>query len=106
MRPVRLRPLAEQDLVDQTNYYANEAGVELAERFFNTAVETLQTVGDRPEGGSLRIGELSEVDGLRVRRIRGFPSGWFYFVRSDFVDVVRLLGFAQDLPGELADLDE
>ena len=103
MTQVRLRPLAEEDLVEQTQYYLTEAGADLAERFFDTAVETLRTVGDRPDGGSLRIGELCGIDGLRVRRIPGFPTGWFYFVRPDFVDVVRLLGFAQDLPTELAD---
>jgi hypothetical protein len=31
--------------------------------------------------------------------------GWFYFVRSDHVDVVRLLADAQNLPVILADLD-
>ena len=101
MTQVRLRPLAEEDLVGQTQYYLTEAGTEVAERFFDTAIETLNTVGDRPEGGSLRIGELCGIEGLRVRRIPGFPSGWFYFVRPDFVDVVRLLAFAQDLPAEL-----
>ena len=105
MTQVRLRPLAEEDLVEQTQYYLAEAGTDLAERFFDTAAETLNTVGDQPEGGSLRIGELCEIEGLRVRRIPGFPSGWFYFVRPGFVDVVGLLGFAQDLPTELADLD-
>ena len=105
MTQVRLRPLAEQDLVDQAQYYVTEAGSDLAERFFDSAVDALKIVGDRPEGGSLRIGELCEMDGLRVRRIAGFPSGWFYFIRPEFVDVVRLLGFAQDLPAELNDLD-
>ena len=105
MTQVRLRPLAEQDLVDQTRYYGNEAGPDLAERFFDTATETLKIVGDRPEGGSLRIGELCEMDGLRIRRIPGFPAGWFYFIRTEFVDVVRLLGFSQDLPAELDGLD-
>lgn len=104
MTQVRLRPLAEVDLVDQTRYYAAEADASVAERFFDTAIETLAVVADRPEGGSLRIGELCAIDGLRVRRIPGFPSGWFYFIRPDHIDVVRLLGFAQDLPAELSDL--
>lgn len=104
MTEVQLRPMAEQDLVDQTHYYATEAEPVLAQRYFDTAIETLQTIGARPEGGSLRIGELCGIDGLRIRRITGFPSAWFYFVRTDHVDVVRLLGFAQDLPSELSDL--
>ena len=102
MTQVRLRPLAEQDLVEQTQYYLAEAGADLAKRFFDTAVETLKTAGDRPAGGSLRIGELCGIDSLRVRKISGVPTGWFYFIRPEFVDEVRLLGFAQDLPSELA----
>jgi len=46
MTQVRLRPLAEQDLVDQTRSCAHGAGPDLAERFFDTAAETLQIVGD------------------------------------------------------------
>jgi toxin ParE1/3/4 len=51
------------------------------------------------------VGELCDIPGLRVRRIEGFPVGWFYFVRPDHADVVRLLSDAQDLPVILADLE-
>lgn len=105
MIDVRLRPLAEQDLVEQTRYYKSEPGPAVAERFFDAAIAGLQIVAGRPEGGSLRIGELCDIDGLRVRRLPGFPSGWFYFIRPGFIDVVRLLGFAQDLPAQLGDVD-
>ena len=103
MTQVRLRPLAENDLVEQTRYYASEGGKALGERFFDAAIATLDTIGNRPKGGSLRIGELCEIESLRVRRVKDFPCGWFYFVRDDHVDVVRLLGYAQDLPVELSD---
>ena len=48
-------------------------------------------------------GELCEIPGLRVRRIAGFPCGWYYFVRTSHVDVVRLLADAEDLPAILRD---
>lgn len=105
MTPVRLRPLAEADLVAQTRYYVSKGGEELGARFFDTAISTLDTVGTRPEGGSLRIGELCEIESLRVRQVKGFPCGWFYIIRDDHVDVVRLLGYAQDLPAELSELE-
>lgn len=105
MNQVRLRPLAETDLVEQARYYAGEGGEELGGRFFDTAISTLETVGYRPEGGSLRIGELCEIEALRVRQVKGFPCGWFYFIRDDHIDVVRLLGYAQDLPAELSELE-
>ena len=50
-----------------------------------------------PGTGSPRLGELWDIPGLRMRRIEGFPCGWFYFVRTDHLDVVRLLADAQDL---------
>jgi hypothetical protein len=32
-----------------------------------------------------------------MRRVEGFPCGWFYLVRANHLDVVRLLADAQDL---------
>ena len=55
--------------------------------------------------GRRGIGELSGIPGLRVLRIAGFPCGWFYFVGTDDIDVVRLLAHAQDLTSILSELD-
>lgn len=104
MHELRLRPAAERDLVQRTRYYEGEGGAALATRFFDAAMEALDAVTQRPEGGSLRIGELCDIEGLRVRRVPGFPCGWFYFSGNEVVDVVRLLAYAQDLPGELSEL--
>jgi hypothetical protein len=41
-----------------------------------------------------------------MRRINGFPCGWYYFVRPDHLDVVRLLADTQDLAAILDDLTE
>lgn len=98
-----LRPLAEADLIERTHYYRREGGDSLGERFFDAAVTALGAIGRMPVAGSPRIGELCGIPGLRVRRVLGFPCGWFYFVAEDHVDVVRLLADAQDLPTILAD---
>lgn len=105
MTIARLRPLAETDLVERTRYYRTEGGTELGSRFFDAAVASLRAIDKMPGAGSPRPGELCDIPGLRVRRIEGFPVGWFYFVRSDHADVVRLLADAQNLPVILADLD-
>ena len=94
-RPV-LRPQAEVDLVERARYFRDEGGSDLGERFFDTAMTALDVIGRMPGAGSLRVGELCGIDGLRVRRIPDFPCGWFYFTRNDRVDVVRLLADAQD----------
>jgi toxin ParE1/3/4 len=100
----RLRPLAEADLVERTRYYSAERGTDLTVRFFDAAVASLRAIEKMPNAGSPRVGELCDIPRLRVRRIEGFPVGWFYIVRPDHADVVRLLSDAQDLP-VMADLD-
>jgi toxin ParE1/3/4 len=99
---IRLRPRAEEDLVERTRYCLEHAGDRVADQFFRIAMETLQAVERMPGAGSPRIGELCDIPGLRARRIEGFPCSWLYFV-GPHVDVVRLLAHAQDLPSLLAD---
>lgn len=105
MSVARLRPLAEADLVERTRYYTAEAGADLGVRFFEAAVASLRAIEKMPNAGSPRVGELCDIPGLRVRRIAGFPVGWFYFVRPNHADVVRLLSDTQDPTVILADLD-
>lgn len=97
MTEARLRPQAERDLVDRTRYYRTEAGDDVGRRFFESAIAALRNIERMPSSGSPRAGELCDAPGLRVRRIEGFPCGWFYFVTPDHADVVRLLADSQDL---------
>lgn len=103
MTPTLLRPRAETDLVARTHYYRSEGGDVVGERFFDAAVAALDAIGRMPGAGSPRVGELCGIPGLRVRRVAGFPCGWFYFVAQDHIDVVRLLADTQDLPTALID---
>ncbi len=105
MTSTHLRPQAEVDLVERTRYYRREGGDDLGQRFFDTALATLEAVGRMPGAGTPRIGELAGIPGLRYRRITEFPCGWFYFIAADGVDVIRLLADAQDLPAILADTE-
>jgi len=95
--------MAEADLVDRTRYYRREGGDVLGERFFDAAIATLDSIRRMPGAGSPGLGERCGVPGLRFRRVAGFPCGWFYFVATDHIDVVRLLAEAQDLPAILAE---
>ena len=106
MTPAWLRPLAEADLIERTRHYAAEAGEDVANRFFDSAIAALHAFERMPGTGSPRLGELWDIPGLRMRRIEGFPCGWFYFVRTDHLDVVRLLADAQDLTAILEVLDD
>ncbi|MCP3856833.1 MAG: type II toxin-antitoxin system RelE/ParE family toxin [Actinomycetia bacterium] len=93
-------------MVERTKYYRSEGGDELGGRFFDTAIEGLGAIQRMPGSGSPRIGELCDVPGLRSRRVTGFACGWFYFERVGYIDVVRLLAYAQNLATILGDLDE
>jgi toxin ParE1/3/4 len=104
--PAWLRPLAEADLVERSRYYADEAGDEIAEQFFDAALAALRAVERMPGTGTPRVGELCDIPGLRMRRITGFPCGWYYFVRPNHLDVVRLLADTQDLAAILDDIDD
>ena len=98
MKRSRLRPLAEEDLVQRTRYYARVGGRVLAERFFDNAIAALTPIERMPGSGSLRLGELCDVPGLRDWAVKDFPVRWCYFEAADHPDVVRLLADAQDLP--------
>lgn len=97
MKPARTRPLAEHDLVERTRYYADAEGADIAERFFIAAVEAVRSGEELPGIGSPLVGERTGIPELRRVGVEGFPCGWFYFVRSDHLDVVRLLADKQDL---------
>jgi toxin ParE1/3/4 len=97
LKPARLRPQAENDVVEMASYYAREGGMALAERAFDAAIAALEPIQRMPRMGSPRLGELCEIPSLRSWRVTGFPMQWFYFETDDYLDVVRLLGDRQDI---------
>jgi len=97
LKPAKLRPRAEEDLVDVVGYYAREGGAVLGERVFDAALAALKPIQRMPAMGSPRLGLLCEIPGLRSWRVTGFPLQWLYFEASNHLDVVRLLGDRQDI---------
>ena len=97
MKPARLRPRAEADLVEAARYYAQERRQALGERMFDAAIAALEPIVHRPSMGSPRLGQLCDVPGLRSWRVAGLPMQWLYFEAPDHLDVVRLVGDRQDI---------
>ena len=97
MKPAKLRPRAEEDLVEGARYYAQQGGAALGERVFEAALGALKTIQRMPGLGSPRLGQLCEVPGLRSWRVTDFPLQWFYFETEGSLDVVRLLGDREDI---------
>ncbi len=102
MKPGRLRPAAEADLLAVTGWYDERGGRLLAEKFFDEARLALKTVEAMPSIGSPRLGLLIDHPALRSWALEHFPVRWFYFERDDHLDVVRLLGERQDIAAILA----
>jgi toxin ParE1/3/4 len=98
--PTHLRPRAEVDLVERTRNYRREGGDERSNRFFDAAVAALDAIGRMPGAGTARVGEICDIPSLRCRRVVGFPCGWFHFVATDHIDVVRLLPDAKGPPDD------
>lgn len=97
MTDIRLRTLAEADIVERSEYYRSEGSEIDGLRFFDAAIGASRDVGRMPRAGSPRIEVMAGIDGLRSRRLERLRCGRFYFERSDCVDAVRLLAYAQDL---------
>lgn len=105
MKPARLRPAAENDLVDAARHYAQVGGRALGKRMFDAALLALEPVRRNPSMGSPRLGRMCEIPGLRSWRVDGFPLTWLYFEAKVHLDVVRLLGERQDIVAILKDPD-
>lgn len=103
MKRVALRPQAQDDLVEAADHYRTVGNRTLAIRMVDAALAALDVVAEQPAIGSPRLGQVCEIPGLRSWRVRGFPMQWFYFERSDLIDVVRLLGDRQDIISILTD---
>lgn len=102
MKPARLRPAAQDDLIELARWYGEQGGRPLAGMFFDEARAALQNAEAMPTIGSLRLGLLSDQPGLRSWALKHFPVRWFYFERDDHLDVVRLLGERRDIAAILA----
>lgn len=103
MKPAKLRPQAEQDLVDTARDYVQVGGHRLGAKMFDAALGALETIQNEPGIGSPRTGQLCDIPGLRSWRVSGFPALWFYFETDSHLDVVRLRGDRQDIAAILTD---
>jgi toxin ParE1/3/4 len=93
MARVLKREAARRDLVQQWVWYAENAGVEVADRFLRAADETLDLLSTQPESGAAFFVRQPEL-----RNMRRFPvsDGFgkillFYFPLQDGVDLIRVV---------------
>jgi len=97
LKPAILRPQAKCDRPLEVRHYRKEAGTKVAVRVVAATNAALDKLELEPGIGSPTLGKDLGIPDLRRRRVTGFPLLWFYFERSDHLDVVRLLGERQDI---------
>lgn len=100
MKPVIPRVAAETDVNDIFAYYREQGGPSLAERFVDDFDSALLHIARHPGTGSVRY--AGHVPGLRFWTLRHFPLAVFYVEQADFIDIVRVLHQARDLPIHLS----
>lgn len=84
MTEVRLRPEAEQDLLEAALWYeANEPG--LGGQFLDQVQATLAALADQP--AAYAVGHNS----VRRALVRRFPFGVFYMIEDDGALVIAIL---------------
>jgi toxin ParE1/3/4 len=103
VKRLALRSRAEVDLIEITQWYVQEGGLRLGERFFDEARAAAARVAAMPGIGSARVGNRIGMAGLRSWPVHRFPVRWWYIEQDDCIDVIRLLGERQDVEAILAD---
>lgn len=96
---VRKRESAKRDLIAQWVWYAENAGIDTADRFLEAADSTASMLAGQPEAGFRFFVRRPELQG-----IRRFPVGdgfdkilLFYFPLKNGIELVRVVHGNRDL---------
>ena len=93
MGRVLKREAAKRDLIAQWVWYAENASVEVADRFLKAADDTLRLLSAQPQSGASFFTRKPELEGIRRAPVcNGFEKTLvFYFPLRDGIDVVRVV---------------
>jgi toxin ParE1/3/4 len=101
MSKVVRREAAKRDLIQRWVWYAENASVEIADRFLLAANDTLKDLARQPLSGQAVFVRSSDLQGMRRVPVGdGFEKTLlFYLPLSGGVDLIRVLHGSQDLAG-------
>lgn len=100
------RAKARADVDFAIEYYANEAGADVAFSFIDALELAYAFIAEMPTAGSPRWSHELNLPGLRTIRLKGFPWLVFYLEFETHIDVWRVLHARRDMPVLLAEVDE
>jgi len=97
MTRVHKRAATKRDLVAHYVYLADNAGLEVAERFLRQTEESFDALSRHPKMGIALKLRRPELTGIRKWTIKGFENFLiFYLPRPKGISVVRVLHGSQD----------
>jgi toxin ParE1/3/4 len=92
MPSVRKREAAARDLVDHFIYFAENAGLDVADRFLSSAEASFTDLARQPAMGAPLKLNRPELAHVRKWRVKGFDNHLiFYEPLPDGVSIVRVL---------------
>lgn len=101
IKAVRVRPIADSDIDEHIKYIAQDS-FNAALRFLDATESTYNKISEFPAIGSPRYAHLHSLENVRVRAIEDFENHLiFYIERPDYIDVIRVLHSARDIPALL-----
>jgi len=92
------RELARNDAEAAVDYYASEAGPEVAHGFIDALQTAYDLIANHPESGSLRYSYELGLPDLRNVYLKRYPYLVFYREQADYIDVWRVLHAKRDIP--------
>lgn len=105
-KPVIPRTKARADVDLAVEYYADEAGADVAFSFIDALERACAFIGEMPAAGSPRWSHELNLPGLRAIGLKEFPWLVFYLEFETHVDVWRVLHAKRDMPAWLANMDD
>lgn len=99
MKPVRVRPAADRDVDAAVAFLLDEQAPAAARELLHELEAGFGRIASHPGIGSRRYARL--LPGLRFWRMRRHPYLIFYVEQPRFVDVLRVLHVARDIPAAL-----
>ena len=97
MPTVTQREAARRDLVEHFVYLAENAGMDVAERFLSNAGASFTELARQPRMGAPLTLKHPDLAGIRKWRVKDFDHHLvFYEPRPDGVSIVRVLHAASD----------
>ena len=100
-KPIVARERARRDVEDAIDYFAREAGEQVALSFIDSVENCYRAMARQPATGSPRYAHELNLAGLRSRPLKRFPYLVFYVEREDHIEIWRVLHAHRNIPAWL-----